>query len=163
MSGPTSWSAADARIVDTNVLLYSYDVQEPRKRAVPRHLLAELLNRRQLCLTAQILNEFFWTATRPRKGPDKSPPLTVVAARRVVTRWSHVVPVLPIDSNTTLTALAAMSPHAMNFSDAFWDALIWASARNRGVAVIYTEDYQAGREVEGVRYVNPFAPGPPIP
>jgi predicted nucleic acid-binding protein len=38
----------------------------------------------------------------------------------------------------------------------FWDALIWATARNAGVPVVLSEDYQDGREIEGVRFVNPF-------
>jgi predicted nucleic acid-binding protein len=39
----------------------------------------------------------------------------------------------------------------------FWDALIWSAAVENNVAVIYTEDFQDGRVVEGVRFVNPFA------
>ena len=37
-----------------------------------------------------------------------------------------------------------------------WDALIWAAARENGVRLIYSEDFQHGREIEGVRIVNPF-------
>lgn len=57
MNGPTSWSAADARILDTNVLLYAYDPQDPGKRSTARNLLAGPLEAHRLCLTAQILNE----------------------------------------------------------------------------------------------------------
>jgi predicted nucleic acid-binding protein len=39
----------------------------------------------------------------------------------------------------------------------FWDALIWAAASESAVDVIYTEDFQDGREVEGVRFISPFA------
>ena len=38
----------------------------------------------------------------------------------------------------------------------FWDALIWAAAAENGIKTVYTEDYQDGREIEGVRFVNPF-------
>jgi predicted nucleic acid-binding protein len=40
----------------------------------------------------------------------------------------------------------------------FWDALVWAAARKDGVPVLDTEDFQAGRDVEGVGFVNLFEP-----
>ena len=38
----------------------------------------------------------------------------------------------------------------------FWDALIWAAAREAKVGVVLSEDFQHGREIEGVVFVNPF-------
>jgi predicted nucleic acid-binding protein len=38
----------------------------------------------------------------------------------------------------------------------FWDALIWATVRRVGVAVLVSEDFQDGRVIEGVRIANPF-------
>ena len=42
----------------------------------------------------------------------------------------------------------------------FWDALIWAAAKENDVPMIYTEDFQDGRDIEGVRYSNPFLVSP---
>ena len=39
----------------------------------------------------------------------------------------------------------------------YYDAQIWATARLNGVPVIFSEDFQTGRTLEGVRFVNPFA------
>jgi predicted nucleic acid-binding protein len=39
------------------------------------------------------------------------------------------------------------------------DALIWSAAVENRVAIIYSEDFQDGRELEGVRFVNPFSVG----
>ncbi len=41
--------------------------------------------------------------------------------------------------------------------DTNWETLIWAAAKENGIPLIYTEDFQHGRDVEGVRIVNPFA------
>lgn len=38
----------------------------------------------------------------------------------------------------------------------YWDSAIIAAARALGCAELYTEDMQHGRQVEGVRIVNPF-------
>ena len=56
----------------------------------------------------------------------------------------------------TLRALEAVSPHGFSF----WDALIWAAAKENGISVVYTEDFQHGREIEGVRIINPFLANP---
>jgi predicted nucleic acid-binding protein len=52
----------------------------------------------------------------------------------------------------TLTALTSALRHGLSF----WDGLIWAAARHHRLSTIYTEDFQHDREVEGVRFLNPF-------
>jgi predicted nucleic acid-binding protein len=37
-----------------------------------------------------------------------------------------------------------------------WDAQIWAAALMNQVPVVLSEDFQHGRVVEGVRFLNPF-------
>jgi predicted nucleic acid-binding protein len=156
-SASTSSSAAGASIVDTNVLLYAQDRHDPAKRAAAERLVADLLHAGRLHLTAQVLNEFYWNATRTRKKRPV-PLLTQPEAATLVRHWCGVVPVLAIGPATTLSALAGVEMHGLSF----WDALIWATAKMNGVPTIYTEDFQHGREVEGVRFINPFLP-PPVP
>jgi predicted nucleic acid-binding protein len=38
----------------------------------------------------------------------------------------------------------------------FWDALLWATADRIGVRHLLTEDFQDGRMLGGVTFVNPF-------
>ena len=38
----------------------------------------------------------------------------------------------------------------------FWDAMLWATARRAGCGAILTEDFQDGRLLGGVRFINPF-------
>ena len=52
-------------------------------------------------------------------------------------------------------ALAAVGDHGRSF----WDAMLWATAARAGVAAILSEDFQDGRVLGGVRFVNPFVPG----
>jgi predicted nucleic acid-binding protein len=46
-----------------------------------------------------------------------------------------------------------MESHGLSF----WDGLIWAAAKEAGVGIVYSEDFQHGRDLEGVRWENPFA------
>ncbi len=41
----------------------------------------------------------------------------------------------------------------------FWDAMLWATARQGGCSAILSEDMQDGRRLGGVEFVNPFATG----
>jgi predicted nucleic acid-binding protein len=41
----------------------------------------------------------------------------------------------------------------------YYDAQIWAVARLNQVTTIFSEDFNDGQVVEGVRFVNPFAAG----
>lgn len=48
-----------------------------------------------------------------------------------------------------------------NFS--YWDAQIWATARLNQIPIVLSEDFSHRRLVEGVRFINPFAPGVELP
>ncbi len=39
----------------------------------------------------------------------------------------------------------------------FWDAMLWATARQAGSSAIVSEDMQDGRRLSGVEFINPFA------
>jgi predicted nucleic acid-binding protein len=145
-------SIAMAReMVDTNVLVYAVDVDSADKHRRADELVRQLVDQGALALSAQVLNEFFAVATRPNKPPA----LPYDRAVRYVKEFAGSSEVLPLNAAITLRALDAMPHHGLSF----WDAFIWAAARENGVAVIYTEDFQHGRDVEGVRFLNPFASG----
>jgi len=38
----------------------------------------------------------------------------------------------------------------------YWDAQFWATARLNQTPVIFTENFNVGGALEGVRFVNPF-------
>jgi predicted nucleic acid-binding protein len=51
--------------------------------------------------------------------------------------------------------LAAIDLHRLHgFS--FWDALVLRAAKQSACTVLFSEDFQAGREIDGVRIVDPF-------
>lgn len=45
----------------------------------------------------------------------------------------------------------------------YWDAQIWATARLNQIPIVLSEDFSHGRFVEGVHFLNPFAPGVELP
>lgn len=136
-------------MIDTNILIYAADPTDPAKQARALTLIDGLRRAGSLTISVQVLNEFYAVATRPRKPPS----LSHDAAHAVVADLATTATVLPLTAAATLRALDAMPRHGLSF----WDALIWAVAREHGIATLYSEDFQHGRDVEGVRFVNPFA------
>jgi predicted nucleic acid-binding protein len=51
--------------------------------------------------------------------------------------------------------LAAIDLHRLHgFS--FWDALVLRAAKQAGCTVLFSEDLQEGRKIEGIQVINPF-------
>ena len=92
----------------------------------------------------QVLQEYFATVTR-KLGLDPS------VARRKVELLAEFDVVAPDVSDI----LAAIDLHRLQ-QISFWDALIVRAAGQAGCVVLFSEDMQGRREVDGVRIVNPF-------
>jgi predicted nucleic acid-binding protein len=127
-------------LIDTNILIYAREALQPAKRRRAIDLIDRLGARGELFLTAQALNEF--SAASLRRGTP------IGEVRAAVTRWTDLARVLPLEAAATTAALEAVERHHLSF----WDALIWATAREANVGTVVSEDFQHGREIEGVRF-----------
>ena len=103
-------------LVDTNILVYSRDLNEPVKRAQAIEVIDQLRASGELVLSAQCLNEF--SSTSLRRGT----PISEV--RIAVSRWHDLGDVLPLTGAATAAALTAVEQYRLSF----WDALLWATA-----------------------------------
>ena len=133
--------------VDTNILVHVYDRRDPERRDSAIALLRALAHTQAVAVSTQILGEFFWTVTR--RIPD---PLSPAEAAAVVSRHAKTWQVLDLTWPTVQEALRGATEHQLPY----WDALIWATARLAEIPVVMSEDFQDDREIEGVRFQNPF-------
>ncbi|MHB8377944.1 MAG: PIN domain-containing protein [Dehalococcoidia bacterium] len=140
-------SGSGVSLVDTNVLVYAYDPADPAKRERAIAVVEHLASTRSGALTAQILGEFFVTVTR-----KITPPLTSVEAERSVANYLRSWQVYGVTPADVGQAVRCTRRHGFSY----WDALIWAVAKRRGVGTILSEDFTDGARVEGVRFINPF-------
>src|SRR5580693_3817988 len=70
LPGPgTTCMSGNRQFVDTNVLVYAYDVTAGDKHSLARVLMEELWTAREGCLSVQVLQEFFVTTTRKIPKP----------------------------------------------------------------------------------------------
>ena len=98
--------------------------------------------------STQVLAEFYNTVTR-----KLSSPLTPAQAQKRLARYVYVWRVLDMTPPVVLEAVRGTREYGFHF----WDAQIWAVAKLNGVPTIFSEDFSAGAEIEGVRFANPLA------
>jgi predicted nucleic acid-binding protein len=130
---------------DTNVLVYATAAISDARATRARDLIARAMRAASSVLLLQTLAEFSNVAIHKARIP-------VDDIRRTVEAWRAVLPVHAADDSDVLAALAAVKSHRM----AFWDAMLWASARRAGVRRLLTEDLQDGFALQGVTFVDPF-------
>jgi predicted nucleic acid-binding protein len=129
---------------DTNVLVYADDKAAPAKQRRALDLVAEHRRAGTGVLSLQVLQEYFVTVTR-KLHVDPS-----IARRKV-----ELLAEFDVAAPQVSDVLAAIDLHRLHgFS--FWDALVLRAAKQAGCSVLFSEDLQAAREIDGVEIVNPF-------
>jgi predicted nucleic acid-binding protein len=130
---------------DTNVLVYATASVPDVKAMRARDLIARAMRAASSVLLLQTLAEFSNVAIRKARIP-------VEDIRTTVDAWRAVLPVQAADNSDLSAALEAVRAHRL----AFWDAMLWASARRAGVRHLLTEDMQDGFTLQGVTFIDPF-------
>ncbi len=131
--------------LDTNILLYSIST-DPGEAAKSARAIA-LLDGIDCAVSVQVLQEFYVQATRF----SRLDPLPHATAAGLIRTWLR----FQVMENSVAILLGALQiKHAYGFS--YWDSAILAAAAAAGCHELYSEDLSHGREIEGVRIINPF-------
>ena len=138
-----------AILIDTNELVYAHDRGEYEKQGQAIEILAALQAAGAGRLSVQCLSEFFSATTR-----GKLPKLTIEQASEQMEILSRAFRVFDLTPIIVLEAARGVRDYSLSY----YDAQIWAAARLNQVPLIFSEDFNSGAVLEGVRFVNPFAP-----
>ncbi len=138
--------SANIQFVDTNILVYAYDISAGRKHEIAKELLKALWNTKLGCLSTQVLEEFYVTVTKKVKNP-----LPFSEASQIVSDFGTWKLDLP-DVSDILEAIKISQRYTLSF----WDSLILRSAMNLECNVIWSEDLNSNQYFEKVKVVNPF-------
>jgi predicted nucleic acid-binding protein len=133
--------------VDANILVYSCDPRDPRKREVAADLLKRLWQEQSGRISLQVLNEFYSVVTR-----KASPSIPQEVAWKKVEQLLEWHP-QPIDTAVLQQARSVEARYKLNW----WDALIVAAAQLQNCSILYTEDMQHGALFGSVLVRNPFS------
>jgi predicted nucleic acid-binding protein len=129
---------------DTNVLVYAVDRSEGERHLIASHLIERALREHRVTLILQTLAEFYSVTTGKLKGRPED-------MLRLLDRLRAVLAVHAADERDFDRATRS-DRHGLSF----WDGLLWATADRIGVRWLLTEDFQDGRTLGGVTFVDPF-------
>lgn len=137
---------SDSVFLDTNVLVYSCDIDAGRKRHVAESILLEARQKDNGVVSMQVLQEFYNTVTR--KLQMRMPREKVRVLVHSFSHWCVETTQIEIYRAFEIEDQTMIS---------FWDAMIVAAAKKAGATRILSEDLNAGQVIAGVRIENPFA------
>ena len=135
------------QFVDTNILVYAYDVTAGKKQEKAKNLLSALWQSGEGSLSIQVLQEFYVTVTRKLLLP-----MPIDSAAQILAdfaQWRVYSP-KPVD-------LVAAVELQRRYKLSFWDSLIVLAAKRLRCDRIWTEDLTEGAVYEGIAVCNPFA------
>ena len=133
--------------LDTNVLVYAIDTAAGSRHTSAGTLIERVLLGGRAILILQTMTEFYSVATRRFRIPSRDALLFLDELRAVLS--VHAADERDFDRATR------GDRHGMSF----WDALLWATADRVGVRYLLSEDFQDGRTLGGVTFVDPFKGG----
>ena len=137
--------------IDTNVLVYLVDADEPGKQSRARELMDRLaMDASETVLLWQVAVEFLaclrrWES-RGKISPDQ---LT-----RYWQRIESMLPIIPPTVHVIDLALGLCS----RYSVSHWDSLLLAACIDSGASTLYSEDLSHGMTYDSVTVMNPFVP-----
>lgn len=129
--------------LDTNILVYLFDCDEPGKKAVAESMFRDTVGIR---LSTQVLQEFYVTVTR-KLGRPMLPEQALIAVEHFQTYL-----VAPITNDLINKGIR----RSIDAKISFWDGLIVETALTERADLLVTEDLQDGWQIGSMRIWNPF-------
>ena len=133
--------------LDTNVFVYVFDATAPAKAKKAARLVRDAVDTGKGMVSYQVVQEFFNVAFR-----RFAQPMSVAEAEQYLITVFR--PLLAIHSSPALYVEALRIAGKHRF--AWYDSIIVASALEGECETLYSEDFQHGRQIEGLRIENPF-------
>ncbi len=133
--------------VDTNILIYAYDLDAGEKRNACKEVLRELWKTGNGVISTQVMQEFYVNVTH--KIPQ---PLSLAKAREIIRQYDA----WPVETIRPATIIYA-SEIQQRYQLSFWDALIVATADQAGAGTLLSEDLNAGQKIEEIEILNPIS------
>jgi len=137
-------SIKERSFIDTNILVYTDDASTPEKQAAAISLLETGWNSGNIIFSTQVMQEYFVAATK-----KLSVPVEIVQRRIELLATQNITSVEQAD------IIRAIEIHRL-YQYSFWDSLIITIAVKASCKILYSEDMQNKRRIEGLQIINPF-------
>ncbi|SRR6266536_886991 len=133
--------------LDTNIFVYTFDLQAPKKARRAENLIAESLATGAGMISYQVAQEFVAAARKPFQTP--------MSFDQIERYWHTTLqPLLSVHSSPALFIRALDLARRDQLS--WYDSLIVSAALQGGCKILYSEDLQHGRRFGDLIVQNPF-------
>lgn len=134
----------DKAFLDTNILIYAYSEDEPKKQSIALQLIDSFED--NVIISKQVINELSNILLKKFKlGSDQ--------VENVLLEIDNVLPIVDFDLTTQIKALKLKDRYQFQY----YDALIVATALENNCTVVYSEDMQHEMLIDGnLKIINPF-------
>lgn len=134
------------QFLDTNILIYAYDLSQGIKHEKARVLVESLWQSGNGCLSTQVLQEFYVNVTKKTARP-----LLPDQAVQIIKDFSN----WQVHRPTSEDLIAAIEIH-QRYQISFWDAMILRSAQQCNCELVWSEDLSNGQQYGITKIANPF-------
>jgi predicted nucleic acid-binding protein len=132
------------RFIDTNILLYGYDLSAGAKREIALKIVQEGWTRPGCnAVSVQVLQEFYVNFIKSGQTRE-----TTCQLIEDLSQW-------PVIDNT-LERFGQGLEICRHFQTSLWDGMILSAAKFSGAGTLLTEDLNHGQNYDGVQVINPF-------
>ena len=145
-AAPDAGAESATAFVDSNVIVYMLDTDDPRKRRIAASLVERAVRQQDACISFQVVQEVLNRVIRGGAG--------IELARTLLTRV--LVPLWRVMPSAGLYERAIDVGERYGYG--FYDSLIIAGALEAGCTRLYSEDMQHGQLIESITIQDPFAP-----
>jgi len=133
--------------LDTNIFVYTFDLQAPKKARRAENLIAESLATGAGMISYQVAQEFVAAARKPFQTP--------MSFDQIERYWHTTLqPLLSVHSSPALFIRALDLARRDQLS--WYDSLIVSAALQGACKILYSEDLQHGRRFGDLIVQNPF-------
>lgn len=134
----------DKVFIDSNIIIYAYSVDEPKKLVIARDLLDA---HEAIFISTQTINEFINVITRKKL-------LSKAQTAKIVDELYALFSVETIDQSIIRRALELSEEYRYSY----FDSLMIASALEAECSMLYSEDMHHEHVIENkIKIINPFA------
>ena len=133
--------------LDTNIFVYTFDIKASAKATKALQLIREAVDTGKGIVSYQVVQEFFNVAFR-----RFTEPMTVAEAEQYLITVFRPLRAIHSSPAIYVEALRIAGKHRF----AWYDSIILAAALEGNCDTLYTEDFQHGQTIEGLRIKNPF-------
>ena len=135
---------AEHLFIDTNILVYAHDKSAGLKHTKAQSLILSCFDRPcPPAISTQVLQELFVNLVKKRV-PLKS-------TRKIIDMYSE----FEVIGHDLGLVKEGMDIHE-RYKLSLWDSLILAAAQRARATMLWSEDLQAGQDIDGVTVCNPF-------